>query len=232
MQDTKELIDSLRNAKLEARASGDTLEAIEELRDAVSLVDASWAGMSNGVENPEKLSQSLAELASETADCCGMSGGIYWRMHRSDDPHLDEAEECYERGAKWEERGNYYYPNSYNLVNRIVVKILKHPNNFQQWSTDLRELASTVHAQTHGGGREHQWWAWADLGLISLLTSNSVLEEEGYEKFRATGPKHRNYMSTTRVMDELSTALRESAPTISTALRERSRKLMDAAPPA
>src|SRR5260370_37422267 len=116
-----------RNEALEALKEGDTEQAAEEFessREAImeairSLQDLGTPDLSS----PKRASETEITIAEQLADCWGILGGVY----RSQGD-LDEARKAYDEGYKYESSNRFNVLNTYNRVNRLVVRILAKPD--------------------------------------------------------------------------------------------------------
>jgi hypothetical protein len=153
--------------------------AVGLLRDAI--------GIANAALSEAKGDDRSTELATELADCYGIIGGIE-RRWASDGPgdervaHLRESIRAYDAGYRLESNPQYRIVNSYNLLNRLIVRLLLRPELLD--TTDAIDLgegieridfrmalqqASDVIAEQLAGRRRGDYWALADLALVQLL---------------------------------------------------------------
>lgn len=166
------------------------------------------------VKDRELEVHSILDLATELADCYGMLGGICRR-----EGDLDEAIKIYDIGRQYEE-GPYGLENSYNMTNAIAVRVLKDPKNLSSQRDLMDGAIKALEWQVTKGGRKNQWWAWADLGELYLLSNKGDEASTAYEHFRRCGPRAINYESTISVLRELEENVRESDPSISLGIAE------------
>jgi len=166
------------------RTIGDTDGAIAILDEAIALVKAARGGSSSSDES--------GRLKAQLADCYGMKGGVYRRAGR-----MTEALDAYKTGLKFET------DDSYNLTNSLTVELLIDPTRLKELTPAIEAARDKVETQIrlHRSG---QWWAWADLGLLELLTRHEERAFDAYKNFGATGARASDYDSTISVLEELS----------------------------
>jgi hypothetical protein len=152
------------------------------------------------------------QLAAELSDCFGLVGGIQrrWAEESSRDeraPHLKASIRAYDEGFKIESDPQYGIVNSYNLVNRLVVRILLMPDALVVADgllldpeiaplnlTHELEQASTTIRQQLAGPRRGDYWAMADLALLEVLLGHSRAAV-AYSDFIGTSPPDFAYTS-------------------------------------
>jgi hypothetical protein len=184
-------------------ADGDLPAATEAQRAAVDLMRgqldefASTEGMFPDEER---------DVAHPLSDYLGRLGGYLRRADR-----LTDAADAYTRGAEIERR--YRLPDSYNLTNSIVLQILIDPTQLPRLRDRIDEAAAVVQAQVERSRRD-EWWACADLGLLSLLAGRSIDAQRAYESFRNTGARRTDYDSVLDVLRGLRARLQPSAPEV------------------
>src|SRR4051794_2267847 len=104
------------------------------------------------------------EVATALADTYGMLGGAEVR-----DGNMEAAAAAYGKGCEIEQSERYGIVDSYNLTNSIVLRILLDPVKLENLREQLFRARTTVRNQVNGP-RGRQWWAWADYGLLCLLS--------------------------------------------------------------
>lgn len=145
---------------------------------------------------------SRAVIARALADAYGMLGGVEWRRGQ-----LTEAGLAYERGREIEQSEEFGISDSYNLVNFIVVSILRNPMEIGALRNQLESAAKVVKAQVEGERRD-QWWAWADYALLNLLIGDDEAAANAYDHFTRRGPRRSDYQSVKRVLQSLADSLK------------------------
>src|SRR5260370_21617735 len=144
------------------------MEAIRSLQD-LGTPDLS---------SPKRASETEITIAEQLADCWGILGGVY----RSQGD-LDEARKAYDEGYKDESSNRFNVINTYNRVNRLVVRILAKPDLLSDSAPlveDIEEPATMrqllgkadeeIERQLREGRRDKPW-ALADLAMVRLLGS-------------------------------------------------------------
>lgn len=177
-------------------------EALDSLKTAIDLLSSE---LENAEEDPR-------ELAIQLADCYGMAGGVCRRMG-----NLDESIKMYDTGYKYESNRSYKISSSYNLTNRIVIRILKDTDNLITLKTTIKEAAEIVQKQVERK-RRREWWAWADLGELYLLCGESKEALRAYEMFTHSGAREPDYESQISVLNELASVLKSVNASVSEAI--------------
>jgi hypothetical protein len=182
-------------------AQGDHPTAIHSQQEAIKQFAAVYeAALHQGSETDKRKS------AHKLSDQHGRLGGILRRAGLA-----QEALNSYVAGCKLED--DWQLDDSYNRTNRIVLSLLVG----DQTPTDLRAEVSRVEAIVRkqvDGTRRRQWWAWADLGLLSLVNGDVSGALWAYENFRREGARPSDYRSTLSVLRELHAAIGTSAPAL------------------
>jgi hypothetical protein len=145
------------------------------------------------------------EMAIELSDCFGLIGGVQRRWaDEADDgsraEHLKDAVRAYDEGFGFESDPEFGIVNSYNLVNRLVVRLLLAPAALatdepvllapdiapMKLRDELDKAAATVRGQI-AGPRRGDYWALADLALLEVLSGRSA-PSAAYADFLALSP--------------------------------------------
>jgi len=171
----------LKNDAKIFRDIGDTASAIAAVDEAIAIVEKERKS------NPGDADRLKAELA----DCLGMKGGILRRANQ-----LQEALQAYKAGLTFE------VGDSYNLTNTLILELLLKPTRMGELKTQIEEGRAEVEKQIQSH-RSRQWWAWADLGLLELLTDREDRALDAYTHFSSTGARASDYDSTVSVLEEL-----------------------------
>jgi tetratricopeptide (TPR) repeat protein len=177
-------------------------------RTAVGLLDEELREVSAAAEPYPGEERETAHLLS---DNWGRLGGILRRADR-----LSEAAEAYARGAEIEQR--HALDDSYNTTNAVVLQVLADPAQLPRWRPRIEAAVARVGAQVERTRRD-QWWAWADLGVLSLLAGRPGEARRAYEGFRRTGARRTDYQSHLEVLHALEERLRDAEPRIADGLR-------------
>lgn len=156
---------------------------------------------------PEQAAQGAAELS----DCYGLRGGIErrWADELGGEEriaHLKLAARAYDAGYEFESDPRYGIFNSYNLVNRLIVRLLLVPKALVaeeplalegiaplHLAAEFDRAADIIREQV-AGPRRSDYWAWADLAMIEVLTLRSP-PDAAYAPFLALGPPDFAYVS-------------------------------------
>lgn len=139
------------------------------------------------------------EAAHKLADHYGRLGGFHRRAGQ-----LDFALDSYAYGAKLER--DWHLDDSYNRTNKIVLALLVDPRRLPVLVDEIGQAADLVRSQVDRTRRD-QWWAWADLGLLSMLDGRQRDALWAYDHFAEAGARRTDYESTLTVMRELQTHL-------------------------
>ncbi|MDM0029469.1 hypothetical protein [Variovorax saccharolyticus] len=176
--------------------------ALASLREAIALGE-------EAVQAP--LPELAARSAAELCDCFGLTGGIERRWAdelEGEDriAHLKLAVLAYDAGHGYESDPRYGISNSYNLVNRLIARLLLAPEALQadqplaldgiaalHLATEFDRAAAVIREQV-AGPRRGDYWAWADLAMIEVLLLRSA-PEAAYAQFLGLGPPDFAYVS-------------------------------------
>lgn len=212
----RKVLDKVRSIKDETKFYRDFEQydkAINELLRALSILKKEYERVSQELGPPNssdasgeksaeqiELEEYREELRKELADCYGMAGGLYRRLK-----DYKNSAAMYKSGREYER------DDSYNLVNSIVVPILHHPERLddQETKKDIHDALQIVWEQVKEK-RRRQWWAWADLGLLSVLADDVKGAINAYDKFKETGARAQDYESTKTVLDTLKARCQEA----------------------
>lgn len=198
------IVDLKTKAKNE-RDSGLYRDATRTLMEAVNQLDSAWKSTS--------VVEAKAPLAVHLADCHGMIGGVQlrWGLHpnckAAQCQHLERAVKAYDEGYKYESAKENLQANSYNLVNRIVARILyekycpsgpiKATPSLDMTTIDMRkelEKAENVIRRQLRIERRGDVWALADLALVNLLLDKQK-PISAYYSFNKESPPDYVYVS-------------------------------------
>jgi hypothetical protein len=138
-------------------------------------------------------------LAATLSNCCGIRGGLYRRTGA-----LADSLSSYADGCKIEQDPRYGISDSYNLVNALVLEILTLPKNaaFNSIITRVEEARSIVSKQVEAD-RHDQWWAWADLGMLHILSRHSGDADAAYKRFWAAGARQSDFESSRSTLEQI-----------------------------
>lgn len=166
-------------AKVLRRGSPPDLQgAIDALKHAISLLEKASLP-----EPPQPFEQSDREVAKELADCWGTLGGTYRA-----NGNLAEAYRCYDIGLKYEADPRLRQSNSYNLVNRLLVRYAMNPDrdplpgDVEPLTAQLQKARAVVTTQARGP-RKGDMWAHADSVLLNLLSGDIGAAKQAFKEF-------------------------------------------------
>ncbi|CAM5781095.1 Caspase family protein OS=Rhizobacter sp. AJA081-3 OX=2753607 GN=HZ992_24855 PE=4 SV=1 [Rhizobacter fulvus] len=201
-------IDRIRDLKTSAKNQRDGgldgyPSALEMLGDAIELARNELA--------TSTVAERRIEMATELSDCFGLVGGVQrrWADEADDsarDQHLKEAASAYDQGFVYESDPAFGIVNSYNLVNRLVVRVLLAPQALTsdepmhlpgiaplKLRDELGNAVTTVRGQL-AGPRRGDYWALADLALLEVLSGRTGAAT-AYVDFLALSPPDFAYES-------------------------------------
>lgn len=171
-----------RNKALSALEDGDAERARAEFGESIRVMEGALQYLNDiGAPDPrheESASAGEAEVAEQLADCWGIIGGVYRAEGR-----LAAAKDAYDKGYEFESSKRFNILNTYNRVNRLVVRILQNPELLSDPPpavTDIPEQEGRTMASLLGEAAEEierqlpdrhkdRAWALADLAMVRLL---------------------------------------------------------------
>jgi len=223
-------LDEIRDLKTRAKNRRDGRHysrGVGYLNDAISIarteLDSTTAG------------ELRAQAASELADCYGLLGGIERRWgldpeYESErDVHLKASVDAYDAGYVFEQNPEYGWPNSYNMINRLVGRLLLRPDRLATTGApandadgvdvraELGQAADVLHEQLRTSRRE-DYWALADLALVNLLLDRQD-PVSAYSRFNAESPPPFAYKSVLDTLGPLAQLAFAPAPKLREAIR-------------
>jgi hypothetical protein len=178
--------------------------ALSMLAEAIAIARADLENSTSG--------ERRAQLATELSDCFGMVGGVErrWAYESEGDEralHLKAAIRAYDNGFTFESNSEYGIADSYNRLNRLLVRLLIRPDALYSDdvvildpeipAVNLRrefEEASIFIREQLTGTRRGNYWALADLGLVEVLLGRSPAAV-AYADFIALSPPDFAYVS-------------------------------------
>jgi tetratricopeptide (TPR) repeat protein len=199
-------------------------EAIADLSRAIALLDPPFGYL---ITLPAEASEVYSDLryrcAVELADCHGMIGGNHRRKG-----DLDQAEGMYMRGSSFER--DYGIPETYNRTNVIVLQLIRDPSRHDALRPLIQSAREAVSEQVNGKNK-NKWWAWADFGLLNLLSIEATASEarksdyraiasEAYRTFKNNGARRQNFESTIGVLTDLQSSLAKVDQEVATAMQD------------
>ncbi len=219
----RDLLRSVRDLKTRAKNRRDL--GLRGYPRAVTILDQAIAKLREQI-GTTSTGGSRSQLASELADCYGIQGGIQRRWglelaggaqdedHRLE--HLAASVEAYDKGYAFESAKEFGIVNSYNLVNRLISRILYDPRvlfdpavatsppnvEVLDVSAKLQEAEEIVRKQLRLE-RRGDVWALSDLALLRLLLDRDDADSS-YGDFTAASPPDFAYGSAIDTLEELS----------------------------
>ena len=176
-----------------------------------------------------------AQLATELSDCFGLVGGVErrWADESEADErklHLKASILAYDSGFAFESDSQYGIVDSYNRLNRLLVRLLVRPDALAADETvvidpeipavNLRrefEKALDFIRKQLTGARRGNYWALADLALVEVLLDRSPAVV-AYADFIATSPPDFAYVSALAGLRPLAKLPIPSAPSLAEAV--------------
>ena len=202
-------IDRIRELKTEAKNRRD--RGIRGYDRAIALLNEA-IDVAQETLKQTTVRELRAQLAVELSDCHGIIGGIERRWATegpvgSRDEHLRASIRAYDAGYQFESDREYGITNSYNMVNRLIGRLLLRPDllntsepvdlgpNIEKLDV-LQELDNAVRVLRDqlAGVRRGDYWALADLGLVQLLLGHTD-PATAYAAFNALSPPDFAYTS-------------------------------------
>ena len=193
-----DLLGAVRDLKTRAknrRDDGLFEEGVGVVNEAIELLDGEFGSATSDAWR--------TRLASELADCHGLIGGLQRRWGLASDAaderadHLRASVAAYEKGdAEYEREEKFGVVNSYNLVNRLVSRLLLEPA--VDLSAEMTEAKGIVEGQLLQK-RRGDVWALADQALLRLLLGEAD-HTSAWAPFRDKSPPDFAYES---VLDTL-----------------------------
>lgn len=167
--------------------------AAEYLEEAVTLLEPTLQAQLRDAD----AGGTSARLGAALADVYGMLGGVYRRLDR-----LEDALHYYSSGSVLEQDPALGLVNSYSLTNRHVIAFLLAPETEEPDRTAIEDARAIVRAQAEGPRRD-DWWAWADVGILSVLLGDPAAAEQAYRMFSRLGARATDFDSAASVLDEI-----------------------------
>ena len=206
-------VSSLKTSAQTNSEFGDYDDALKDLDEAIAILTPTFKELeAMDSEEVKQYEPFPFKFAVELADCYGMKGGNHRRKGE-----LEKAEEMYMEGSTFEV--NYNIPETYNRTNTIVLQLLRDPVRHEALRPIIQSARDIVGKQLEGKNK-NKWWAWADFGLLNLLSV--TLEESGrpsegsehpvgyrkaahdaYVEFKNNGAGKQNFESTVNVLEQL-----------------------------
>jgi len=193
-----------RKRMVRAMQAGDQTKTDIELGAATKAIREALA-LLRRMGKPDLTSREPADtsdrwLATQLADCWGIRGGLY--RARNDPAHLRKAIRCYDAGYLLESHPRFEILNSYNTVNRLVVRLLQSPAELGSMEQKFDEAIKAIQQQL-GAGRPDRAWALADLTLLRVLRRKGRVNDVMGALFEETKSDIFPVQSLLEVIDDL-----------------------------
>jgi hypothetical protein len=196
--------DGLADEARRLSAAGDHAGAERLHRQAIALCREVYAEQEldaeDGVADP--VEQGVA--AHALADHLGRLGGSLRRADR-----LDASLRAYNEGAELERR--WRLDDTYNRTNAITLTVELRPERIPTLERDVEEVLRILRRQVEGS-RRGQWWAWSDLGLLSLLIGRQADADWAYDRYLDCKPRKVDITSTVDILHRLHRAVEPIQP--------------------
>ncbi len=212
-----DLLDTVRELKTMAKNRRDLELYTQGIDFAKDAIDKLIEGLGSAPEDRR------AALEAEVADCWGLVGGIERRQglapgipEEERANHLRASARAYDEGDKYERLDSVV--NSYNLVNRLISRILAEPRLLAEPPADVEceemgpaamkaalEEAAEIIATQLVLDRRGDPWAMADQALVRILLREPQLDaESALRQFRKSSPADYAYESVLSTLEPLS----------------------------
>jgi tetratricopeptide (TPR) repeat protein len=207
MKDALDRAKSLRSAARECVAS-------QDLKKAVGLLDEAITTLRSALESDGP----SAALYAALAECLGMRGGILRRLGE-----LDDAVASYGEGRRFEQDEEFGKDDSYNLVNALVIPLLKAPRllDADGVRNELARAIRLLRRQVRGS-RNSDYWAQADLARCLLLAGEYDDAIRALDRFVQLGGLKDAFVTSIQMLRELEESFsaegRREAPLLTQAI--------------
>lgn len=189
MTEPKEAVaESLASKAQGLAAEQQYAEAVRYHRQAIELCSEVFDATQG-----DRAAQQLA--AQALADQWGRLGGT---LRRQGD--LPEALAAYEEGAELER--DWGLDATYNRTNAITIRLLRDPGEVPRSDPRLIEVINLLESQVEGP-RRYELWAWADLGLLSLVAGRDRAAMRAYANVAGLDPERVFAESVHRVLRQV-----------------------------
>ena len=222
MSDLIQTILDLKNSAKNRRDRGRYSIAVSKLEQAIALAEAE-------LNSTETTAAGKMQFAKHLSDCYGMQGGIYrrWALEAAErqgasaeqerTAYLAKSIKAYDEGFEYENNEAYKIIDSYNLVNRLVSRILYDPTWLSNESSqsypiyegdkvgNLKvelERAKKIIDEQVKLPRRRDPWALADQALVALLLGEAD-PVSAYADFIAVAPPDYVYVSAISAIEPL-----------------------------
>ncbi len=171
-----------RNSAIKALEDGAAVKAASEFKRSHEVMDEALQYLRDlgapHLKAAEEATEGEIAVAEQLADCWGIIGGVYRAQG-----DLEGARVAYDNGYAYESSKRFNILNTYNRVNRLVVRILQCPQllsdppplvtnvakHEKQTMPELLGEASEEIERQLRKGRQDRAWALADCAMVRLL---------------------------------------------------------------
>jgi hypothetical protein len=203
----REILDLKTDAKF-SKKNGQVEEAEKTLNEGIVKLEAAL----ERAQDPRLPAGDWERrIVSELADFWGILGGT-----RRGTGDLSGAAQAYDRGFQYESDPRYGFANSFNALNRLVVRILWCPDALSDPEALTRQgdpnplnvpdaltiLAKEIQAQVNGM-RSQDLWAVGDLLLVGLLIQDTDLTRDAWSRLEELNPPQYACQAYASTMEEL-----------------------------
>ncbi len=227
------LIERIRELKTEAKNRRD--RGVKGYARGVALLEEAIAMAREGLTQ-SSIPELRSQLAIEIADCYGLIGGIQRRWAADGPPHeraahLAASVLAYDAGFEFESDPQYGIVNSYNLLNRLIGRLLLRPDALSvkgaidfgpgiasvDVSREFEQAAGSIREQL-AGPRRGDYWAIADLALVQVVLGQAD-PASAYAGFNSLSPPDFAYTSALAGLRLLAELPMKAAPAVRDAIR-------------
>jgi tetratricopeptide (TPR) repeat protein len=217
MQEKLEEAQGFKLKARNARENEDLEGALKEINSAIGLLLSLWNEYKSIIDQSGADADRVhKELVAQLADAYANKGGIL----RSQGEYSAAAAE-YDKGYEFERHNARQVDNSYNLVQRLVNRILAEPRKTgsASWMSIGKDMwkeigaAEGVLIRQVSGSRKRDPWAAIDLLTVRVLRGASWDAgdnglEDAWQRIEKVKPPDFNYKSTLRAARDLLQCLR------------------------
>jgi tetratricopeptide (TPR) repeat protein len=208
-----------KDSALRDRDAGNLESALSLITEATNQLDKLWEHKGESINRAgANASPEERDLVEALAETYGVKGGIL----RSDGKP-EEAVRAYDKGLTFEQHPARKVDNSYNLVQRLINRVLVAPHRVgaTKWEVvskdmwkELEKAGHELHRQITTS-RVNDPWAAADMIMVQLLldpqgsSKGKEQNDDALQKFESLKPKARVYASTLRALKDFEKSLEQ-----------------------
>lgn len=183
------VIDFFDRIKL-MRDRAKTLRNEKKYNESIKLIDDALQALLEKESNDD--GNKMSQIREELSETYGFLGGIYNRKGE------------YDRAAESYNKGENYDKTTFNSVNRIINLILSDQKLLADklMIKDIQHVIDRLQNEIKTQ-RENDFWAFLDLGVLSILISDNDEAAVAYTRFKRLGPPDYAYSTHLRVLEQL-----------------------------